>query len=84
MIRLFSYDVDFQRDIRVGDNFELMFDQRVTQDGQLVENEDIAYAAMTLRGETYKIYAFEHSDGERGVLYGTRQGHPQSLDAYAY
>lgn len=64
MIRLFSYDVDFQRDIRSNDSFELMFERRVTEDGLVVANGEIEYASMTLRGKTYKIYAFEHSEDQ--------------------
>ncbi|MEQ9447172.1 MAG: peptidoglycan DD-metalloendopeptidase family protein, partial [Rhodospirillaceae bacterium] len=64
MIRLFSYDVDFQRDIRSNDHFEIMFGQDVTNEGLVVTNGNIEYAAMTLRGETIKIYAFKHSEGE--------------------
>ncbi len=64
MIRLFSYDVDFQRDIRSNDHFEIMFGQDVTNEGLVVANGNIEYAAMILRGEIIKIYAFEHSDGE--------------------
>lgn len=63
MIQLFSYDVDFQRDIRSDDHFQLMFKQNVTEDGMIVSNDDIAFAAMTLRGQTFKIYAYEHADG---------------------
>lgn len=66
MTRLFSYDVDFQRDIRKGDTFEVLFDQRVTTDGKVVSNNDIAFASMTLRGDTFNIFAFDHADGERG------------------
>ncbi|MBT5240053.1 MAG: M23 family metallopeptidase [Rhodospirillaceae bacterium] len=62
MIRLFSYDVDFQRDIRSNDSFEIMFERRVTEDGLVVANGEIEYASMTLRGKSYKIYAFEHSE----------------------
>lgn len=72
MIKLFSYDVDFQRDIRSNDSFEIMFDRRVTDNGLVVENGEISYAAMTLRGTTFKIYAFEHSEGQ--VDYYNEQG----------
>jgi murein DD-endopeptidase MepM/ murein hydrolase activator NlpD len=72
MIKLFSYDVDFQRDIRRNDSFELMFNRRITEDGLVVANSDIAYASMTLRGKTFKIYAFEHTAGETD--YYTEQG----------
>ena len=50
MIHLFWYDVDFQRDIRTDDEFELMFERHVTEDGIVVANGDIEYASMTLRG----------------------------------
>ncbi len=63
MIRLFSYDVDFQRDIRSNDEFEIMFERLVTEDGVVVENSNIEYASMTLRGNTLKIFAYEHEDG---------------------
>lgn len=72
MIRLFSYDVDFQRDIRENDAFEIMFDRQITKDGVVVKNEDIQYASMTLRGDVLKIYAFEHEDGL--VNYYNEQG----------
>ncbi len=63
MIRLFSYDVDFQRDIRNNDEFEIMFDRHVTEDGLVVANGDIEYASMVLRGKPLKIYAYQHDDG---------------------
>jgi len=63
MIRLLSYDVDFQRDIRQNDSFEIMFEQRVTEDGLVVKNEGVEYASMTLRGKAYNIYSYEHDGG---------------------
>ena len=63
MIRLFSYDVDFQRDIRQNDSFKLLFTQRVTEEGIIVRHEDIQFASMILRGKEYRIYAYEHKDG---------------------
>ncbi|MDG2243489.1 MAG: M23 family metallopeptidase [Rhodospirillaceae bacterium] len=62
MIRLFSYDVDFQRDIRTNDSFELMFERSITENGLVVSNGEIEYASMTLRGKTFKIYAYEHTE----------------------
>lgn len=63
MIRLFSYDVDFQRDIRSEDRFEIMFNRHVTEDGLVVANGEIQYAKMVLRGRPLNIYAYEHEDG---------------------
>jgi murein DD-endopeptidase MepM/ murein hydrolase activator NlpD len=63
MVKLFSYDVDFQRDIQPGDSFSVMFERTVTKDGRLVRTEGIRVASMTLSGTTLKLYAFRHADG---------------------
>jgi murein DD-endopeptidase MepM/ murein hydrolase activator NlpD len=62
-VKLFSYDVDFQRDIQEGDTFSVMFERVVTNDGRVVRNHDMSVASMTLRGTTMKFYAFRHQDG---------------------
>ncbi len=63
MVKLFSYDVDFQRDIQKGDSFEVMYEHTVTDDGKPVRNLDIRYASMTLSGSPLKFYAFKQDDG---------------------
>lgn len=63
MVKLFSYDVDFQRDIQKGDSFQIMYERTATEDGRAVRNLDIRYAAMTLSGQTLKFYAFKQDDG---------------------
>ena len=63
MVKLFSYDVDFQRDIQKGDSFQVMYERTVTEDGRPVRNLDIRYASMTLSGTQLKFYAHRHDDG---------------------
>ena len=63
MVKLFSYDVDFQRDPQKGDQFAVMFERTVTDDGKPVQNLTIQYATMTLSGTALKFYAFRHDDG---------------------
>jgi murein DD-endopeptidase MepM/ murein hydrolase activator NlpD len=63
MVKMFSYDVDFQRDIQEGDAFSVMFERTVTKDGRVVRAEGIKVASMTLSGSPLKLYAFKHSDG---------------------
>jgi len=72
MSRLFSYDVDFQRDIRKGDGFEIMFTRRLTNTGKIIENGQIEYASMTLRGKKLSIYAYDKVDG--AVVYYNASG----------
>ena len=63
MVKQFSYDVDFQRDIWKGDKFELMFERHVTPSGDVARAGDILYAALILRGKKLPIYLFPDQDG---------------------
>lgn len=72
IVKLFSYDVDFQRDIQKGDRFSVLYERTVTEDGRTVNNMDIAYAAMNVGGQPLKLYAFDHPDG--GVEYYNEKG----------
>jgi len=72
LIRAFSWDVDFQRGIRKGDKFELMFNWVVDEDGRIVRSDEILFAALTLRGERRPIYRF--GDGHGGFEYFDARG----------
>ena len=62
-INLFSYAVDFKRDIRQGDGFEIVYESQVTSDGSQIKSGDILYAALNLRGQKIALYRFEKSNG---------------------
>ncbi|MEP2153862.1 MAG: hypothetical protein ABJI58_02070, partial [Marinobacter sp.] len=63
MIRIFSFDVDFQRDIQKGDRFEVLYDEQRTGDGTLVRTGDITYAAMTLSGKALAYFRYTPKNG---------------------
>ena len=63
MIRAYSFDVDFQRDIQAGDSFELVYETYVDEDGQLARSGDILYAELVLSGEPLRFYYFTPSSG---------------------
>ncbi|MDA0702072.1 MAG: peptidoglycan DD-metalloendopeptidase family protein [Proteobacteria bacterium] len=63
MIRAYSFDVDFQRDIQKGDSFEVMYERLFDGDGAHVHDGAVRYAALTLSGKTYRLYQFEAEDG---------------------
>lgn len=63
LVRVFSFDVDFQRDIQVGDRVEVLFDTYEDELGNRVRNGDIHYAAMTLSGKTIALYRHTPSSG---------------------
>ena len=64
MIRAYSFDIDFQRDIRPGDKFEVLFEERVDGNGEFVRGGSVLYANLNTRGRNLPIYRYETSDGE--------------------
>jgi murein DD-endopeptidase MepM/ murein hydrolase activator NlpD len=61
MIRVYSYDVDFQRKVQPGDSFDVFYageDEGAT----ITERNEVLYAALTLGGETKKYYRFQTPD----------------------
>lgn len=63
MIRAFSYDIDFQRDLQPGDRFIALFDQKVTDDGRVAKVGDLRYAAMVVSGKRLEVMRYEFEDG---------------------
>jgi len=63
LIRAFSYDVDFQRDIQPGDKFEVMYERFIDKKGQVVREGDILFASLTIDGEAMPIYRYSDSSG---------------------
>ncbi|ETR77066.1 membrane protein [Afipia sp. P52-10] len=61
MIRVYSYDVDFQRRVQAGDSFEVFFageDETPTPDAK----NEVLFASLTVGGETKKYYRFQTPD----------------------
>lgn len=72
IVRVFSYDLDFQRRIGGGDSLDVFY----TYDedaGQSPERPDLLYAALNLGGETRKIYRFQSPD-DGAIDYLDEQG----------
>ncbi|MFA5040667.1 MAG: M23 family metallopeptidase [Bdellovibrionales bacterium] len=62
MIRVYAHSIDFQRDIRSGDSFEILYDQPKTVQGKAVGEGSIIYAAMHIGGEVKPIYRVTFAD----------------------
>lgn len=71
-IKLFSYAVDFQRDIHSGDKLNVMYDSYKTDDGYVAKTGDIVFAKMTVAGREYALYRHQARDGQ--VDYYTADG----------
>ena len=63
LIRIYSFDVDFQRDIWRGDRFELMYEQFRDDAGEVVHQGDIHYAKLTLRNTELPLYRYTTTKG---------------------
>jgi murein DD-endopeptidase MepM/ murein hydrolase activator NlpD len=72
LIRAFSWDVDFQRDIRKNDAFQVMYNRVSDETGKLVRGNEILFASLTLSGQRKAIYRFKGDDGH--VEYFDAQG----------
>jgi murein DD-endopeptidase MepM/ murein hydrolase activator NlpD len=59
MIRMFSYKVDFQRDLHPGDSFEVFYDYFYTPEGVPAKQGDISYAVMRLGGREITLYRYQ-------------------------
>jgi murein DD-endopeptidase MepM/ murein hydrolase activator NlpD len=57
LIRIYSYDVDFQRRTQGGDSFEVLFGE---DEGS--EKGEVLFAALTTAGETRRFYRFQSPD----------------------
>jgi hypothetical protein len=66
MIRAFSYDVDFQREVRVGDTFAVLYDNVHDESGHPTAIGQLIYAEMTLSGKRLRLYRFTPPHGEAG------------------
>ncbi|CAA6603566.1 Peptidase M23B [Rhodospirillaceae bacterium LM-1] len=63
MVRVLSYDVDFQRDIQEGDSFQVFYERWTDEKGNAVKDGDIYYLSMTLSGKPLHYYRFKAADG---------------------
>ncbi|MCG8548358.1 MAG: M23 family metallopeptidase [Alphaproteobacteria bacterium] len=64
MVNLYSFEVDFQRDVHPGDAFEVTFQHMMDESGDPVRAGDIIVASMTLSGKTRTLYRFKTKTGE--------------------
>lgn len=63
LIEPFSFDVDFQRDLKGGESFNVVYEEYFDQDGVLVREGPVLYAHLLVRGESLKVYRFTAADG---------------------
>jgi murein DD-endopeptidase MepM/ murein hydrolase activator NlpD len=61
LVRMYSFDVDFQRKVQPGDSFEVLYAGEEEGHGADHHN-DVLFAALTLGGEVKKLYRYQTPD----------------------
>ena len=62
IIRIYSFDVDFQRDIYEGDYFEALFTRKKNDQGKTVQIEDPEYLVLSSRGTPLIYYLYSNDE----------------------
>mgnify|MGYP001090031711 FL=1 len=57
--RIYGFQIDFQRDIRKNDTFQIMYEVFQDDDEKVFETGKILYANMILRGQKNELYYFD-------------------------
>ena len=61
MVRIYSYDVDFQRKVQPGDSFDVFYAGE-DEGSAITEKTEVLFASLTVGGETKKYYRFQTPD----------------------
>jgi murein DD-endopeptidase MepM/ murein hydrolase activator NlpD len=62
--RIYGFQVDFQRDIRKNDTFQIMYEVFEDDDGQVFETGNIIFADLKLSGKNNALYYFKKKGSE--------------------
>ena len=62
--RIYGFQVDFQRDIRKEDKFQIMYEIFLNENNEIVETGEILFANLELSGQDNSLYYFDHEGSE--------------------
>jgi len=62
--RIYGFEVDFQRDIRKGDWFEILYEKFEDDNNKVRDTGKIIYASMFVNGEEINLYNFKDKNDE--------------------
>ncbi|MDC0472912.1 M23 family metallopeptidase [Pelagibacteraceae bacterium] len=57
--RIYGFEIDFQRDIRKGDWFEIYYEKFVDENGNVKDTGEIIYASMFVNNKEINLYNFK-------------------------
>ena len=62
--RIYGFQVDFQRDIRKEDTFQIMYEIFIDKNKNIIETGEILFANLKLSGQDNSLYYFDKEDSE--------------------
>jgi murein DD-endopeptidase MepM/ murein hydrolase activator NlpD len=62
--RIYGFQVDFQRDIRKEDKFQIMYEVFIDKNSRVIETGEILFANLKLSGQDNSLYYFDKEDVE--------------------
>ena len=62
--RIYGFQVDFQRDIRKHDRFQIMYEVFIDENKKVIETGNIIFANLVLSGEDNSLYYFDKKGSE--------------------
>ena len=62
--RIYGFQVDFQRDIRKKDKFQIMYEIFLNEKQEIVETGEILFANLKISGQDNSLYYFDHKGSE--------------------
>jgi len=62
--RIYGFQIDFQRDIRKNDNFQIMYEVFEDNNGKIFEVGNIVFANLKIRGTNNSLYYFDKKGSE--------------------
>ena len=64
LIRIYSHNVDFQRDVRRGDVIEVLYKVYETEDGDYTKYDNVLFASLTIDDKENPVYRYKMSNGD--------------------
>ena len=61
---IYGFQVDFQRDIRKNDKFQIMYEIFLNEKNEIAETGEILFANLKLSGQDNNLYYFDHKDSQ--------------------
>ena len=72
-VQLYSFDIDFQRDIRKGNKIKIFFEIYTDSQNNYIKSGNINFSEIILNDESYELYRFQ-SEGDEFVEYFDSDG----------